>query len=298
MITIFAPTGLGEVTAGADLADLVLGALAAPPGPLADGDIVVVTSKIISKAEGRTRPAADREAAITAESLRTVARRGPTRIVRTRAGLTMAAAGVDNSNVSPDLVLLLPTDADASAARLRADLQDRTGCRLGVVISDTAGRAWRLGQTDQAIGVSGVRVLRDYAGETDPYGNQLQVTAMALADEIAAAADLAKAKLGGRPIAVVRGLADLVLDLDQPATGLVREPGMDLFGFGSQEAVLAAALVATGQAERYEELVALAPTDRAAAVLAGSTLSDSAAELLRELLAVDLARTGPAATSG
>ena len=297
MISIFAPAGIGEVTEGDDLAGLVLAVLTAPPGPLTDGDIVVVTSKIISKAEGLTRPAADREAAITAESVRLVARRGPTRIVRTRSGLTLAAAGVDSSNISPDLVLLLPTDADASAARLRADLQQRTGRRLGVIVSDTAGRAWRLGQTDQAIGVSGVRVLRDYAGETDPYGNQLQVTAMALADEIAAAADLAKTKLGGRPVAVVRGLADLVVDQDQPATGLVREPGMDLFGFGSQEAVLAAALVATGQSERYEEVVALPPVDRAAAVLAGSTLSDSAADLLRELLAVDLARTGPAATS-
>jgi coenzyme F420-0:L-glutamate ligase/coenzyme F420-1:gamma-L-glutamate ligase len=299
VITVFAPSGIGEITAGANLADVVLAATAADPaGPLADGDIIVVTSKIVSKAEDRAVPAADREAAITAESTHTVARRGDTRIVRTRSGLTIAAAGVDNSNVARDQVLLLPADCDASAAALRAELQRRTGLRLGVVISDTAGRAWRVGQTDQAVGAAGVRVVADYAGQRDSYANVLQVTAMALADELAAAADLVKSKLGGRPVAVLRGLCELVVDGDQPAAELVREPGMDLFGFGSQESVLAAALAATGQLERYEELVALPPAARADALLGRCQLSDAAADLVRALLAVDLAATNARLVSG
>lgn len=290
MISVFAPGGIAEVCAGADLAELVLVAMAGvPEGPLQDGDIVVITSKVVSKAEARLRPAVEREQAITAESVRTVARRGATRIVRTRAGLTLAAAGVDNSNVDAAVVALLPLDCDASAARLRADLQQRTGRRLGVVVSDTAGRSWRIGQTDQAIGAAGVRVLRHYEGQTDPYGNQLHVTAMAVADELAAAADLVKAKLGGRPVAVVRGLAELVVNADEPASMLVREPPVDMFGFGSQEAVLAAALAATGQPQRYEELVALEPAERSDALLAQADLAPAAAELVRVMLGVDLA---------
>ncbi len=294
MITIWAPDGIGEVGPGADLAALVLHATATEP--LRDGDIVVVTSKILSKAEGRLRPAAERETAISAESVRTVARRGPTRIVRTRAGLTIAAAGVDNSNLDPAVIALLPSDSDASAEQLRIELQRRTGLRLGVIISDTAGRAWRIGQTDQAVGASGVRVVRSYDGETDPYGNALHVTAMALADELAGAADLAKTKLGGRPVAVVRGLAELVTD--QPPTGaataadLVRDPSTDLFGFGATEAVLAAALLATGQSERYEELVALDPVARSDAILAGTELPPAAAELLRSMLSAELGSLG------
>lgn len=290
MISLWAPAGIGEVRAGTDLAELVLSATTEhPAGPLQDGDIIVVTSKIVSKAEDRFVPATEREQSITTESVRTLARRGRTRIVRTRAGLTLAAAGVDNSNVDPGLVVLLPVDADASAARLRAELQRRTGLRLGVVVSDTAGRAWRLGQTDQAVGAAGVRVIRSYEGETDGYGNPLQVTAMALADEVAGAADLVKTKLGGRPVAVLRGLAELVVEVGDRASGLVRAPAEDMFGFGSQEAVLAAALGATGQADRYEELVAVHPAERAEALLAGCALEPPAADLLRRMLSLDLA---------
>lgn len=302
MITVFAPTGVGEVVAGTDLAALVLTSVAADPsGPLSDGDIVVVTSKIVSKAEGRLRPAAEREQAITDESVRTVARRGATRIVRTRAGLTLAAAGVDNSNVDPAVVALLPRDCDGSAAGLCVELRRRTGLRVGVVVSDTAGRSWRIGQTDQAVGAAGVRVVRHYEGETDPYGNPLLVTAVAVADELAAAADLVKTKLGARPVAVVRGLAELVLD--QPvgadrAVDLVREPAGDLFGFGAQEAVLAAALAATGQPDRYEELVALEPGARGPALLAGADLTAAAAELVVAMLGVDLARLSATQTAG
>jgi len=277
------------VVAGSDVAALVVAAVTNDPiGPLQAGDIVVVTSKIISKAAGLVAPAAARAELITAETVRTVARRGETRIVRTRSGLTLAAAGIDNSNVAQDEVIRLPPDSDAAAAELRTELERRTGLRLGVVISDTAGRAWRIGQTDQAIGAAGVQVVRDYAGQTDAYGNELQVTVMAVGDELAAAADLVKAKLAGRPVAVIRGLGELVTGSGARAAQLVREPELDLFGLGSQEAVLAAVLSVTGQPARYEELLAREPADRVAAVLAGCGWTGAAAETVRAMLAVDL----------
>nr|WP_294695484.1 coenzyme F420-0:L-glutamate ligase [uncultured Friedmanniella sp.] len=292
MITVFAPAGAGEVLAGTDLAALVLSTVGADPlGPLRDGDVVVVTSKVLSKAAGLVRPAADRSAVIAEQSERTVARRGPTQIVRTRHGLTLAAAGVDASNVAAGSVLVLPADPDADAAALLGELGRRTGLALAVVISDTAGRAWRNGQTDQAIGAAGLRVLERYAGRPDGYGNDLQVTAMAVADEVAAAADLVKTKLAGRPFAVVRGLAHLVVPPGAPdttAAELVRDPGQDLFSHGAQEAVLLAALTATGQADRYEELVAQEKPARIEAVLAGAGLGSEAAALLRDLLSADL----------
>ena len=193
VIMIFAPGGIGEVAAGTDLATEILAAVDADPlGPLCDDDIVVVTSKIISKAEGRVELASRRDEMIISATKRTVARRGETRIVRTRDGLTIAAAGIDRSNLSPEFILLLPRDPDGSAAALHERLTAATGLRLGVIISDTAGRPWRIGQTDHAIGVSGVRALADYAGVRDGYGNELQVTVMAVADELAAAADLVK----------------------------------------------------------------------------------------------------------
>jgi coenzyme F420-0:L-glutamate ligase / coenzyme F420-1:gamma-L-glutamate ligase len=285
VISIFAPDGLGEVEPGADLAAQIEDAIAAhPDGPLRDGDIVVVTSKIVSKAEGRRVPAHEREEAIRAESERTVARRGPTVIVRTRGGLTLAAAGVDNSNVSPEDVLLLPTDPDGTAEALRQRLASSVGGRIGVVISDTAGRAWRLGQTDQAIGAAGVQVLVDYAGRRDAYGNELSVTARAVADELAGAADLAKEKLAGRPVAVIRGLADLLTGRPVGAVDLVRPPAEDMFARGTREAVLAAVCAATGQAEAYEDFVALDCGARVEAVVAGSGCTGGEADLLRRLL--------------
>jgi len=292
VISIFAPAGIGEVVAGTDLATAIVTATAANSlGPLNDGDIVVVTSKIISKAEGRIQPASQRAELITSESRRTVARRGDTRIVRTHGGLTMAAAGVDASNVSAESILLLPHDPDASAAGLRAQLVAATGLGLGVIISDTAGRPWRMGQTDYAIGVSGVQVVQNYVGARDTYGNELQVTAMAVADELAAAADLVKGKLRGRPVAVVRGLGGLVSGTDSSARELLRDPGRDMFSFGSQEAVLAAALAATGQQDRYEELVALDGAERTSRLLAGARLGKDAEDLLRAIMSVDLTST-------
>lgn len=249
-LEVWAPDGMPEVGAGDDLAALVLAALGTDgPGPadglvdgLADGDVLCVTSKVVSKAEGRTRPG-DREAAIDEETVRVVARRGPTRIVRTRHGLTMAAAGVDASNVAVGTVVLLPLDPDASARALRREVHERTGRNVGVVITDTAGRAWREGQTDIAVGAAGLLVAEDFAGRTDPHGNPLAVTLPAVADEIAGAAELAQGKLSARPVAVVRGRADLVLPPGEDGPGaaaLVRAEGSDMFGWGAREAVVRA----------------------------------------------------------
>src|SRR5215472_2776373 len=228
-------TGLPEITAGADLAALI--ADAAPD--LRDGDILVVTSKIVSKAEGRV-VTAPREQAIEAETARVVARRGATTIAQTRHGLVLAAAGVDESNTVPGTVVLLPTDPDESARRLRKALHGRTGRTVGVIITDTMGRPWRAGQTDNAIGAAGVVPVRDHRGETDAFGNTLEVTVAAVADEIAAAADLVKGKALGVPVAVVRGLAHLVTEQDGPgARALIRPADEDMFRFGSADVPLA-----------------------------------------------------------
>jgi coenzyme F420-0:L-glutamate ligase/coenzyme F420-1:gamma-L-glutamate ligase len=203
----------------------------------------------------------------------------------------MAAAGVDASNVSAESILLLPRDPDASAAAIREQLVAATRLRLGVIISDTAGRPWRMGQTDHAIGVSGVQALQDYVGAKDSYDNELQVTVMAVADELAAAADLVKGKLRGRPVAVVRGLGSMVGEADSSARELLRDPAKDMFSFGSQEAVLAAVLVACGQQDRYEELVALERPEQTSRLLAGTTLGREAQDLLRAIMSVDLTST-------
>ncbi len=285
-IEVFAPDGIGEVAPGDDLVEIVHRAvLAAAQGPWRAGDIVVVTSKVVSKAERRAVVAADREQAITGETVRTVARRGDTRIVRTRTGLTVAAAGVDASNVAPGQVLLLPVDPDASAVRLRRGLVARAGCHLGVIVSDTAGRSWRVGQTDHAVGAAGIQVLESYAGRVDPYGNTLSVTLTAVADELATAADLVKGKLTGHPVAVVRGLGHLVTDDDGPgAAALVRADREDMFGVGSREAVLAAICRLSGRPDAYEDLVARDGEDLVEQVVMVSGRSGPEAELLRGLV--------------
>jgi coenzyme F420-0:L-glutamate ligase / coenzyme F420-1:gamma-L-glutamate ligase len=234
-LTVVPVAGLPEITSGRDLAALI--AEATPD--LHDGDIVVVTSKIVSKAEGRVATI-PREQAIEAETARVVARRGATTIAQTRHGLVLAAAGVDESNTAPGTVVLLPEDPDESARRLRKALQARTGRSLGVVITDTMGRPWRAGQTDNAIGAAGVMPVRDYRGEADTFGNVLEVTVAAVGDEIAAAADLVKGKSAGVPVAVVRGLAGLVTEQDGPgARELIRPAEEDMFRFGSADVPLA-----------------------------------------------------------
>ncbi|PNG19996.1 coenzyme F420-0:L-glutamate ligase [Streptomyces cahuitamycinicus] len=232
---VWALGGIPEVTAGDDLAKLIA---AAEPG-LADGDVLLVTSKIVSKAEDRIVRAADREAAIDAETVRVVARRGALRIVENRQGLVMAAAGVDASNTPSGTVLLLPEDPDASARAVREGLRDALGVDVGVVVTDTFGRPWRAGLTDVAIGAAGVRVLDDLRGGTDAHGNPLSATVVATADELAAAGDLVKGKAAGRPVAVVRGLAHLVAEEDdgEGARAMVRGARDDMFRLGTSEAV-------------------------------------------------------------
>jgi len=225
-VSVAPVTGLPEITAGSDLAALI--ADAAPD--LSDGDILVVTSKIVSKAEGRV-VTVPRDQAIEAETARVVARRGATTIAQTRHGLVLAAAGVDESNTAPGTVVLLPEDPDESARRLRKALHARTARTVGVVITDTMGRPWRAGQTDNAIGAAGVAPVRDHRGEPDTFGNILEVTVAAVADEIASAADLVKGKARQVPAALVRGLADLVTEMKEvkhPYTkGILAQRGID-----------------------------------------------------------------------
>jgi coenzyme F420-0:L-glutamate ligase / coenzyme F420-1:gamma-L-glutamate ligase len=237
-VEVLAVAGMPEVVAGDDLAGLVRVHLPS----LSDGDVVVVTSKVVSKAEGRVRRL-DRVEAIATETERVVARRGPTTIARTRHGLTLAAAGVDASNTEPGTVVLLPHDPDDSARRIRTRLRALTGANVAVVLSDTAGRAWREGQTEIAVGCAGLLPLDDHAGRLDPHGNPLSVTAPAVPDEVATAADLVMGKVAGRPVAVVRGLAEHVLKPGEDGPGaaaLNRHAETDMFVLGAREAVVAA----------------------------------------------------------
>jgi coenzyme F420-0:L-glutamate ligase/coenzyme F420-1:gamma-L-glutamate ligase len=231
--------GLPEFRPGDDLA----AALAEAAPWLRDDDVVVVTSKVVSKCEGRivdapTDPGerdALRRKLIDAEAVRVLARKGRTLITENGLGLVQAAAGVDGSNVDSGELALLPTDPDASAAVLRSGLRERLGITVGVVITDTMGRAWRNGQTDFAIGAAGLTVLHGYAGSQDRHGNELIVTEIAVADEIAAAADLVKGKLTDIPVAVVRGLT--LSDNGSNARALLRPGEEDLFWLGTEEAV-------------------------------------------------------------
>ncbi|ALG13609.1 coenzyme F420-0:L-glutamate ligase [Kibdelosporangium phytohabitans] len=238
-ITVMGVTGLPEFRPGDDLA----GAVADAAPWLENGDIVVVTSKIVSKVEGRlvavTGDAdardAERRRLVEAEAVRVIARKNRTLITENKLGIVQAASGIDASNVAGDELALLPADPDASAAALRAGLRDRLGVDVAVLITDTMGRAWRVGQTDAAIGSSGLRVLHKYAGQIDRQGNELVVTEVAVADELAGAADLVKGKTGGMPVAVVRGFA--VTDDGSTARDLIRPTGEDLFRLGTEEAL-------------------------------------------------------------
>ncbi|HEY5151353.1 MAG TPA: coenzyme F420-0:L-glutamate ligase [Mycobacterium sp.] len=212
-VRVLPVTGLPEFRPGDDLA----AAIAAAAPWIADGDVLLVTSKVVSKVEGRLVPSptdpderdALRRALIDEETVRLVAQVGRTKIVENRLGIVAAAAGVDSSNVHADEIAVLPTDPDASAARLRTEFA-RRGRDVGVIVTDTQGRAWRTGVTDVAIGAAGVVVLADHRGTVDAFGNELVVTRVAVGDELAAAGDLVKGKLDAVPVAVARGLGLLV----------------------------------------------------------------------------------------
>lgn len=238
-LRILPVAALPDFRPGDDLA----GAIAAAAPWLADGDIVVVTSKAVSKVEGRllgvppepvAREAA-RQRAIEAEAVRVVARHRSTTITQTRHGFVLAASGVDASNVRPDELALLPLDPDRSAARLRGELHARLGVTVAVVVSDTMGRPWRNGLTDVAIGAAGMAPLRDYRGGIDTHGSELLLTEMADVDSVAAAAELVKGKVDGVPVAVVRGL--FPVDDGRGASVLVRAPEQDMFRLGTRDVV-------------------------------------------------------------
>jgi coenzyme F420-0:L-glutamate ligase/coenzyme F420-1:gamma-L-glutamate ligase len=238
-IEILPVTGLPEFRPGDDLA----AALATAAPWLRDGDVVVVTSKVVSKCEGRLVAAPEdpeqrdelRRKLVDDEAVRVLARKGRTLITENRLGLIQAAAGVDGSNVGRADLALLPVDPDGSAAALRAALRERLGVEVAVVITDTMGRAWRNGQIDAAVGAAGLAVLHGYSGAVDAHGNELVVTEIAVADEVAAAADLVKGKLTALPVAVVRGLH--VIDDGTTARQLLRSGEEDLFWLGTAEAL-------------------------------------------------------------
>ncbi len=231
-VTIFGVEGIGEVRPGDDVAALLLRALERHGPALADGDIVVVTHKIVSKAEGRIEELADdspdaHRRIVEREAATILRRRGALSITKTRHGFICANAGVDRSNAGPGRAILLPLDPDASAHRIRLRLQRATGRVLAVVVTDTFGRPWRRGLTDVAIGVSGMEPIQDLRGTTDTHGRILDVTEVAVADEVAAAADLVMGKARGIPAAVVRGFRFQAGD--GRAADLIRPAADDLF---------------------------------------------------------------------
>jgi len=226
--------GIGEIRPGDQLADLIAEACAGPPnGPLAEGDVLVVTQKIVSKAEGRLvevdpdDPTSHKRLVLD-EAVRVLRRRGDLIITETRHGFVCANSGVDLSNVERGQAALLPLDSDRSARRIRDGLRARTGLGLGVVVSDTFGRAWRKGLTDVAIGVAGIAAVLDLRGEPDALGRIMQVTEVAVADEVASAAELVMGKSSGIPVAIVRGL-DRSWLREASVRELVRPPQEDLF---------------------------------------------------------------------
>jgi len=221
--------GIPEVHPGDDLAAGILAAMSGAGIDLQDRDIVVVTHKVVSKAEGRIEPAPDDAAyrSIAEREARAILRRrGDLVITQTSHGFICANAGVDRSNVAEGLAVLLPVDPDRSAHRLRIHLSRASGADIAVVVTDTFGRPWRRGLVDVAIGVSGLPAILDLKGREDASGRVMQVTEIAIVDEIAAAADLVMGKSDGIPVAVVRGLD---LDGEGRATDLVRPPGEDMF---------------------------------------------------------------------
>ena len=245
-IAIFGITGIPDISEGDDLANLFIEALEKQGESLESGDVLVVTQKVVSIAEGRVVHLSEVKPSPFAKQLAATIDREPrlvetvlresNRIVRstknvllteTRHGFICANSGVDKSNIGGGLAVLLPVNPDESAARIRQSLESYYGVSLAVVICDTFGRPWRMGQTNVAIGLSGISAFADYRGQNDPYGNTMSVTQIAIADELASAAELVMGKFDKVPLAVVRGYEYLVSD--EKATHLVRPKEMDLF---------------------------------------------------------------------
>ena len=252
-VGVVALQGFPEVQAGDSLADLIGAALVESHFVLEPGDVLVVSSKVVSKALGLVETV-PRDDVVARDTVRTVASRrtprGTAVIVESAAGPVMAAAGVDASNPPPGTVLTLPHDADEVARRLRRELRGLGLPVHAVVVSDTAGRPWRTGQTDFALGAAGLVVVDDRRGTTDTFGQTLEVTERVVADEVAAAADLVKGKASGTPVALVRGLSAFVAEDDGPgARSLLRGAAGDWFRYGHVEAVRLALGVPDGVVE-------------------------------------------------
>jgi coenzyme F420-0:L-glutamate ligase/coenzyme F420-1:gamma-L-glutamate ligase len=297
-LTVVPLTGMPEVADGDDLVLLLTAAATAAGLTLTDGDVLVISSKIVSKSLGLWSDSADRGAAVADQTVRVVAERMSgdrvTRIVHSVAGPVMVAAGVDASNTGGrDEVLLLPRDPDAEAEQLRVALLAATGLRrLGVLLSDTAGRPWRFGQTDFALGAAGVAVVDDLSGGVDADGKALSVTARAVGDELAAAADLVKGKADAIPAAVVRG-TDCALEERGPgARVLIRVGPEDWFDHGRAEAVRAALGTAPGSPEALDDGIAMvgpeevAPRLRRAVAVALRGAPDAGVDVGGDVLSV------------
>ena len=228
-IEIFPVHGIHEVATGDDLGAVILGGLEASDIVLVDRDVVVVTHKIVSKAEGRVEAAPDDDAyrqLAEREATAILRRRGDLIIAQTEHGFICANAGVDRSNVPDGQAVLLPVDSDRSAHHIRVNLERATGAAIAVIVTDTFGRPWRRGLVDVAIGVSGLPAIVDLRGRPDAHNRTMHVTEIAVVDEIAAAADLVMGKSEAIPVAVIRGLN---LEGDGRATDLVRPPEEDMF---------------------------------------------------------------------
>jgi coenzyme F420-0:L-glutamate ligase/coenzyme F420-1:gamma-L-glutamate ligase len=234
-LTVWGIEGIGEITPGDSLVDVIATTCgSAPNGPLLDGDVLVVTQKIVSKAEGRLVPVdpddpLSHKGLVEQEAARIVRRRGDLVITETGQGFVCANSGIDLSNVERGYAALLPIDSDRSARRIRDGLLARLGVRVGVIVSDTFGRPWRAGLTDVAIGVAGVAAVVDLRGTPDALGRTMQVTEVCVADELACAAELVMGKSTGIPVAVVRGVDPGWLREASVAAEIVRPPSMDLF---------------------------------------------------------------------
>jgi coenzyme F420-0:L-glutamate ligase/coenzyme F420-1:gamma-L-glutamate ligase len=232
-VRLFAVDGVGQVVEGDDLVTLFLDAFEGAGHVLAHHDVIVVTSKVVSKSEGRVVPFdgtdEHREQLIVQESTRILRRRGPLRITETAHGFVNANAGVDHSNTAEDTAVLLPRDPDRSARRFRGGVSRRRGVDVGVIVTDTFGRTWRNGVTDVALGCAGVKPILDLRGTTDALGRTLEVTEVAIVDEIAAAANLVLAKDAGTPFGVVRGLSEQFFGEGSVSQHIVRSASDDLF---------------------------------------------------------------------
>jgi coenzyme F420-0:L-glutamate ligase/coenzyme F420-1:gamma-L-glutamate ligase len=226
--------GIGEIRPGDQVGDVIVNACSNPPhGPLADGDVLVVTQKIVSKAEGRLvevdpEDPRSHKHLVESEAVRIVRRRGDLIITETRHGFICANSGIDLSNVERGQAALLPVDSDRSARRIRDIVRARLGIEVGVIISDTFGRPWRRGLTDVAIGVAGIAAVVDLRGVEDALGREMQVTEVAVADELASAAEMVMGKSSGIPVAVVRGVDPTWLR-DSSVAELIRPASEDLF---------------------------------------------------------------------